>query len=99
MRRLFSRRTAQCPRFRRQFRSAPFTWSALHPSVANAVQPDLANGNSFFFSGSCGACHASPSQKQEARLGGLGLVSDFGALLHAKYIARPDRGIGTRTMK
>ena len=50
--------------------TAPFTWSALHPTrdVADADPPDLTNGQLLFYAGSCGTCHASPAQKDELAL-------------------------------
>jgi len=61
--------------------TAPFTWSALRPTrdVADVGPPDLVNGQLLFYAGSCGTCHASPDQKDEARLGGgVALTSGFG---------------------
>ena len=77
--------------------TAPFTWAALHPSrdVADAGSPDLANGHSMFYAGSCGTCHASTGQKDETRLGGgAALTSGFGTFYMPNI--SPDRtdGIG-----
>ncbi len=77
--------------------TAPFTWVALHPTrdVADAGAPDLVNGHSLFYAGSCGTCHASPGQKDETHLGGgAALTSNFGTFYMPNI--SPDRtdGIG-----
>ena len=40
--------------------TAPVTWSALHAArdVADSGPADLQNGESLFYAGSCGTCHA-----------------------------------------
>ena len=80
--------------------TAPFTWSALHPSrdVADAGPPVLANGQSLFYAGSCGTCHASPGQKEETQLGGgLALTSGFGTFYMPNISPDPNDGIGSWT--
>jgi hypothetical protein len=77
--------------------TAPFTWAALHPmrDVADAGQPDLVNGQSLFYAGSCGTCHASPNQKDETRLGGgLALTSGFGTFYMPNISPNQADGIG-----
>jgi mono/diheme cytochrome c family protein len=80
-----------------QVLTAPFTWDVLHPKrdVADAGAPDLVNGRSLFYAGSCGTCHASPGQKDDTRLGGgAALTSNFGTFYMPNI--SPDRtdGIG-----
>ena len=80
--------------------TAPFTWVALHPlrDIADGAQPDLANGRSLFFAGSCGTCHASPGQKEDTRLGGgLTLVSAFGTFYMPNISPDTTDGIGKWT--
>jgi mono/diheme cytochrome c family protein len=80
--------------------TAPFTWAALHPSrdVADAGPPNIANGNSLFYAGSCGTCHASPGQKDELRLGGGdALTSGFGTFYMPNISPDPTDGIGSWT--
>ena len=77
--------------------TAPFTWDELHPSrdVADAGPPDLANGHSLFYAGSCGTCHASPAQKDETHLGGgLALTSGFGTFYMQNISPDQADGIG-----
>ncbi|MGO9996670.1 MAG: c-type cytochrome [Acetobacteraceae bacterium] len=77
--------------------TAPFTWSALHPTrdVADADPPDLTNGQLLFYAGSCGTCHASPAQKDETRLGGgLALTSGFGTFYMPNISSDQADGIG-----
>jgi mono/diheme cytochrome c family protein len=77
--------------------TAPFTWSALHPTrdVADAGPPNLVNGQSLFYAGSCGTCHASPDQKDETRLGGgLALTSGFGTFYMPNISPDAADGIG-----
>jgi mono/diheme cytochrome c family protein len=77
--------------------TAPFTWSALHPTrdVADAGPSDLTNGQLLFYAGSCGTCHASPDQKDETRLGGgLALTSGFGTFYMPNISPDPADGIG-----
>ena len=80
--------------------TAPFTWIALHPlrDIADGAQPDLANGRSLFFAGSCGICHASPGQKEDTRLGGgLTRVSAFGTFYMPNMSPDTTDGIGKWT--
>lgn len=80
--------------------TAPFTWEAIHPTrdVADGAAPDLANGQSLFYTGSCGTCHASPGQKDETRLGGgLALTSNFGTFYMPNISPDPSGGIGSWT--
>jgi mono/diheme cytochrome c family protein len=77
--------------------TAPFTWSALHPTrdVADADPADLKNGQLLFYSGSCGTCHASPNQKNETRLGGgVALTSGFGTFYMPNISSDQADGIG-----
>ena len=80
--------------------TAPFFWSAVHPKrdVADAGAPDLANGHSLFYAGSCGTCHASPNQKDETHLGGgLALTSGFGTFYMPNISPDKADGIGDWT--
>jgi mono/diheme cytochrome c family protein len=80
--------------------TAPFTWTALHPSrdVADAGPPILSNGQAMFYAGSCGTCHASPGQKDETHLGGgLALASAFGTFYMPNISPNPADGIGDWT--
>ena len=80
--------------------TAPFTWSALHPTrdVADAAPANLANGQSLFYAGSCATCHTSPGQKDELRLGGGGaLTSGFGTFYMPNISPDPNDGIGAWT--
>ena len=82
--------------------TSPITWAATHPArdVADGAPPNIANGKSLFFAGSCGTCHASPGQKEETHLGGgLALVSDFGTFYMPNISPDPSDGIGTWTTK
>jgi len=81
--------------------TAPFTWSALHPSrdVADVGAPDIANGRSLFYAGSCGTCHASPGQPDETHLGGgLALTSGFGTFYMPNISSDQADGIGAWTV-
>lgn len=80
--------------------TAPFTWAALHPTkdFAENGAPNLTNGQSLFYAGSCGTCHATPGQKDPTKLGGGGaLTSGFGTFYMPNI--SPDRtdGIGDWT--
>jgi mono/diheme cytochrome c family protein len=80
--------------------TAPITWAALHPTrdVADAGPPNLTNGQSLFYAGSCGTCHASPGQKDETRLGGGGaLTSGFGTFYMPNISPDQADGIGSWT--
>ena len=80
--------------------TAPFFWSAVHPKrdVADTGSPDLANGRSLFYAGSCGTCHASPNQKDETHLGGgLALTSGFGTFYMPNISPDKADGIGDWT--
>jgi mono/diheme cytochrome c family protein len=80
--------------------TAPFAWEALHPKrdVADAGPPDLANGHSLFYAGSCGTCHASPAQNDATRVGGgLALRSGFGTFYMPNISPDPTDGIGAWT--
>jgi len=77
--------------------TAPFTWAALHPTrdVADSGPPNLVNGHSLFYAGSCGTCHASPNQKDETHLGGgLALTSGFGTFYMPNISPDTADGIG-----
>ncbi len=77
--------------------TAPATWAVLHPSrdVADAGAPNLANGESLFYVGSCGTCHATPGQMVETRLGGgAALKSGFGTFYMPNISPDPADGIG-----
>jgi mono/diheme cytochrome c family protein len=80
--------------------TAPVTWAALHPTrdVADGGPPNLTNGQSLFYAGSCGTCHASPTQKDETRLGGgLALTSGFGTFYMPNISPDQNDGIGAWT--
>jgi hypothetical protein len=80
--------------------TAPFAWSALHPTrdVADQGPPDLANGQLLFYADSCGTCHACPKQKDETRLGGgLALTSGFGTFYMPNISSDQADGIGEWT--
>ena len=72
----------------------------MHPKrdVADTGSPDLANGRSLFYAGSCGTCHASPNQKDETHLGGgLALTSGFGTFYMPNISPDKADGIGDWT--
>lgn len=80
--------------------TAPFTWTALHPTrdVADSGPANLTNGQSLFYAGSCGTCHASPGQKDETRLGGgAALTSGFGTFYMPNISPDQADGIGSWT--
>jgi mono/diheme cytochrome c family protein len=77
--------------------TAPITWSALHAArdVADSGPADLANGESLFYAGSCGTCHASASQTKQTLLGGgRALTSDFGTFYMPNISPDQTNGIG-----
>jgi mono/diheme cytochrome c family protein len=77
--------------------TSPFTWKVLHPSrdVADASSPDLTNGQSLFYAGSCGTCHASPGQNDVTKVGGgLALTSGFGTFYMPNISPDQSDGIG-----
>lgn len=78
--------------------TAPAVWAAFHPTrdVAEVGHtPDLANGESLFYAGACGTCHATPGQSEETRLGGgLKLASDFGTFSMPNISPDRTNGIG-----
>ena len=57
--------------------------------------PDLANGAAMFYAGGCSSCHATPQQKDPARLGGgLALKTNFGTFKVPNISPDPAYGIG-----
>lgn len=77
--------------------TAPFTWEALRSArdVADNSPANLLNGQSLFYAGSCGTCHATPGQKDETRLGGGGaLTSGFGTFYMPNISPETTDGIG-----
>ena len=80
--------------------TAPFTWELLHQTrdVPNTASPDIANGKSLFYAGSCGTCHATPNQSDETLLGGgQELTSGFGNFYMPNISPDPHAGIGSWT--
>jgi mono/diheme cytochrome c family protein len=63
---------------------------ALTPRTA-----DLANGATMFYIGGCGACHATPHQKDPTRLGGgRALKTTFGTFKAPNISPHPTHGVG-----
>lgn len=80
--------------------TAPFTWSALHPTrdVADGNAANLVNGEALFYAGGCGTCHATPTQKLQTVLGGgLALTSGFGTFYMPNISPHQTDGIGAWT--
>jgi mono/diheme cytochrome c family protein len=72
------------------FLTQPQTVAALPPRT-----PDLANGRTMFLAGGCAACHMTPKQKDDTRLGGgLQLHTAFGEFFVPNISPDAKDGIG-----
>jgi mono/diheme cytochrome c family protein len=80
--------------------AAAASWLLTEPqTVASSAlpprTPDLANGRVMFLAGGCAACHMTPKQKDEARLGGgLELRTAFGKFFVPNISSDIRDGIG-----
>jgi mono/diheme cytochrome c family protein len=66
---------------------------------ASALEPrraDVGNGKTLFLIGGCAACHATPGQKDQSKLGGgLALKTPFGTFYPPNISSDPKDGIGS----
>jgi mono/diheme cytochrome c family protein len=69
---------------------------AVPESALGPHAPNLVNGRTMFLAGNCGACHASPNQDDQTRLGGgLALKSSFGTFYPPNISPHQEDGIGS----
>jgi len=77
------------------FGTAPVRVSA---EALGPHDPDVENGREMFFAGNCGACHATPNQKDALVLGGgYAMRTNFGTFRAPNISPDPSHGIGRWT--